>query len=112
MIDAVMQKHNVLAGAVKRAFHNWASRDVKYKRVYEKTPQVALEIVDDAIDDLQHLTPCQFDLWWALNHMKYRKRVFQQDARLANELAYHFLTKYVRGELADATQPTPRKKRR
>lgn len=99
---------SAISGTIIKSFHNWGKKDKKYKRTYKKTPAEALTIVEDAIRELKELKPGVFDFWWAMNHMRYNKKVKQDHVRYAHELAYHFLTGYAHGRLTTDTKKTSR----
>jgi len=104
--------HETIARGLMLSFTNWASKDLKYKRVFsaiDKTP--AMDIVQCGLSEIDALKPGYFDLWWAKNHMRFQK-VRQVDARKVHELMYVFLTKLARKELTIAKKVTRKEKPR
>ena len=94
--------HQMLARAMQQSFRNWGTKDPQYKRVYRKLTEDGIAIVDCALLEMIDFKPASYDLWWLYEHMRFTKTRNEQ-ARLAQELAYNFLCKFVRGDLRDAT---------
>jgi hypothetical protein len=98
-----MPTHELMGKVAQSAFHNWASKDKKYKKLYKQLSPEAKSIIEIGLSEAQHLRPGYFDLWWTYEHMRF-KRVRNDETRLAHELAYNFLSKFARGELNSDTQ--------
>jgi hypothetical protein len=91
--------HEIKALAVQQGFHAWAGRDPMCKKIYKRLPKETMEVINDSLSEMDNYKPNSFELWWALNHMRYIKRFKQADLKRIWEIMMKFLTKYIRGEL-------------
>jgi hypothetical protein len=99
MLNSKTLGPSVMATAMMEGFKMWGSKDPKYKPVFKKLGSECFEVIGDVFSELDVYKPGIYEMWWANNHMRYRKKVSNEQARLVHELMYHFLSKYVRGEL-------------
>lgn len=105
---------NVLAEAMKASFDRWLSKDPIYKRSRRKITTDMYSMLYDAFLELDEYKPGTYNYWYVVNHMRFN-HLKQEQKSLMNELAHHFLTKYARNELNNATNEkkrTPKVKQR
>lgn len=100
---------NILAEAIKVSFDNWISRDDKFRRLGKKMTQDMYSLLHAGFSEVTNYKPATFNLWFIMNHMRF-KTMRQEDKTLVNELAYNFLTKYIRNELEQTNRKTRTKK--
>lgn len=102
---------NVIAIALFESFKEWGSKDPQYKKLYKKLNETSFDIVTSAFDELEIHKPGQYDFWWANQHMRWIKKISNEQTRLVHELMYQFLTRYARGQL-EKRRPTKEKNKR
>lgn len=100
--------HSMTGRVLIQSFKNWGSKDPKYKKLYKKLCDGAFAVITEAFTEIQVHKPGTWDMWWAEEHMRFKGIVKAETMRLVHELLYVFLTKYSRGELANARETTVR----
>jgi len=86
---------NILAEAIKASFYEWAKTHCKNQ--IAKIEKETFEIIEYAIDEMQAYKPGSYDVWWTVDHVKFKINGKQQ--RLMHEVMFHFLTDYAHGRL-------------
>lgn len=102
-----LPKHELMAKVMQTSFANWGKRDPKYKTQFKKLDDIHHQIINDALSELGHFTPYQWDVWWMRSHMRYYKQYRQDKMRMLYQMVYEFLSLYSRGKLE---QPEPSRK--
>ena len=90
-----------VANLIMKSFHKWAPTS-KQARTYKNTDKKSFRLMEDAFSEMKTINQHEFRLWYAKNHMRYSKRIAekkyirQEDVTRIHELAYHFITAYLK----------------
>lgn len=97
-----MLAHSIHAQAIMGSFHKWASKDKKWKSTYKKVPSETWTILGEAVSEIDRFTPEKYDLWYAVNHMRYFKLYRQEHVNMVKQLAREYFYLLNRGKLGAA----------
>jgi hypothetical protein len=100
-----------IAITVCEAFRNWASREEKWRKTYNKLTPDGLGIFDQFVHEVAYITPSNFYNWHVHHHMRF-KNVPQRQKQLIIQLATTFLTLYEKGKLLDGTSSSKKKSKK
>jgi len=95
-----------LSSVLEVSLDKWAKHS-RYKKQWEKMPDVTKSIASDAFKEMPGIDPGWWDRWWAQQHNRFIRLPEVKQVHLTNlhQIMYYFLTDFARGDLKLVEKP-------